>query len=206
MDRDGGNAFQADATNTPHVDGLDVTHCDRRDYRKSAAANNLSRRTGHSSPAENNRIFLKIRLCDGPPLARWASPLLHRTGRCPTAQCCCRSGPSGGFPECRLSNRLIRPAAGRSTSFPAGLLYPAHPLRPAGDVPSPALEPGCAARIDGLCRSPSPGMPARLPKLPSDDSRHGSRTNSTAAKGGQDRKEQSHPFSRQILLRGACRP
>lgn len=203
MDHDGGNSFQAGATNTLHAGGLDVTHCDRLNYRKSAATNSLSRRTGHSSPAENNRIFLKIRLCDGPPLPLWTSPSLRRTERCPTAQCRCRSGPSGGFPECRLSNRLIRPAAGRSMSFPAGLLYPARSLRPAGDAPSPALEPGCAARIVGLCRSPSPGTPARRPKLPSDDSHHGTHSNRTAARGDADRKEQSHPFSRQILCRGA---
>ena len=157
VDRDGGNSFQADATNTPHVDGLDVTHCDRRDYRTSAAANNLSRRTEHSSPAENNRIFLKIRLCDGPPLARWTSLRRH----------------------------------------------PAKRPHAADNSPSPAFEPGCAARVVGLCRAPSRGTPARLAKLPSDDSRHGTHSNRTAAKRGADRKEQSHPFSRQILRRGA---
>lgn len=104
VDRDGGNSFQADATNTPHVDGLDVTHCDRLDYRKSAAANNLSRRTGHSSPAENNRIFLKIRLCDGPPLARWTSLRRHPAKRPHAAD----DAPSPAFePDCVARRRAL---------------------------------------------------------------------------------------------------
>ena len=75
--------------------------------------------------------------------------------------------------------------------------------RAADHAPSPAFEPGCVAHVVALCPALWPDTPARLAKLPSDDSRHGSHSNRTAARGDADRKEQSHPFSRQILRRGA---
>jgi hypothetical protein len=81
-----------------------------------------------------------------------------------------------------------------------------HPVkRPcaANHAPLPACEPACVAHVVGLSRSPSPGTPARLAKPPSDDSRHGTHANSTAAMGDTERNVQSHPFSRQILCRGA---
>ena len=81
VDRDGRNAFPVDETSAPHADGRDVTRCDRPNCRNTAAANEWSQGTGHSSPAENNRIFLKLRLCDGPPLARWTSLRRHPAKR-----------------------------------------------------------------------------------------------------------------------------
>ena len=58
-----------------------LTRCDRPNYRNTAAANEWSQGTGRSSPAENNRIFLNHRPCDGPPLARCTSLFRHPAKR-----------------------------------------------------------------------------------------------------------------------------
>ena len=61
------------------------------------------------------------------------------------------------------------------------LRHPEKRPRPVDDAPSPAFEPGCVARIVGLCHSRSPGRPGQPARHPSDEPRCGSRMNNTAA-------------------------